>query len=87
MAPSPSWKAVAQLLKYFPIFYKNPKVRYRVHNSPQLVPTLSLINQVHNTPPYFSKINFNIIPTYDCVFKVGPFFISFFIISGVGLSL
>jgi hypothetical protein len=49
----------------------NPKVHYRVHNSPPLVPVLSQINRVDNFLTYFPKIRSNIIlPIYAPAFQV-----------------
>jgi len=35
--PSPSSEANSQLLNEFPVFYENPMVHYRVHNSPPIL--------------------------------------------------
>jgi hypothetical protein len=45
--------------KELPSILRNPKVHYRVHKSPLLVPVLSHINQIHTIPSYFSKIHPN----------------------------
>jgi hypothetical protein len=39
----------------------NPKVQYRVHKSPPLVPILSHIISIHSIPSYLCKIHFNIV--------------------------
>jgi hypothetical protein len=59
---SPSWwaancEAPQELLSIL----WNPKVQYRVHKSPPLVPILNHINPVHSIPSYISKIHSNIV--------------------------
>jgi hypothetical protein len=39
----------------------NPKVHYRIHNSPSLVHVLSHINPVYTISSYLSNVSLNII--------------------------
>jgi hypothetical protein len=62
MELSPSWEGTSHAAtQKLPNILWVPKVYYRVHKNPALVPILSQINWVHTTPSYLSKISLNII--------------------------
>jgi hypothetical protein len=59
---SPSWEAAnCAATQERPSVLWNPKVHYRVHKSPPLVPILIQIDPIRTIPSYLCKINFNIV--------------------------
>jgi hypothetical protein len=61
---SPSRKAAScAATQELPSILCNPKVHYRVHNSPPLVSILNQIDPVHTIPSCLSKVHFNIVIT------------------------
>jgi hypothetical protein len=59
---SPSWGATnCAATQELPSISWNPKVQYRIHKSPPLVPILSQFNPIHTIPSYPSNLNINIV--------------------------
>jgi hypothetical protein len=59
LSPSREAASCAATQELYNILW-NPKVHYRVHKSPPLVPILCEFNLLHTTPSYL-QIHFNII--------------------------
>jgi hypothetical protein len=58
----PSWQAaISAATQVFLNILWIPKVHYRVHKSPPLIPILNQVNLVHISPSYLSKIHINIV--------------------------
>jgi hypothetical protein len=59
MELNPSWEAAnCAATQELPNILRKPKVHYRVHKIPRLVPIVSQINPVHTIPSYLSKFHF-----------------------------
>jgi len=65
MQESLSWEANSHSdSQGIPRLLWNPKVHYRVHKSQSLISILIQTHSIHNSLPYFPKINFNINFTF-----------------------
>jgi hypothetical protein len=62
MVVNPSWEATScAAIQELPTILCNPKVNYRIHKSPPLIPILSQICPIHTISSYLPKSQFNII--------------------------
>jgi hypothetical protein len=69
MKLNPSWEAAnCSATQEVLSTSRNPKVHYRAHKDPPLVPILSQIDSVNTIPSYLSQINFNVVhPPTSCL--------------------
>jgi hypothetical protein len=72
MKLSPSWDAAnCAAIQELPSVLWNPKVHYRVHKRPPLVPILSQIYPIHTISSCLSNIHFNIVHPVGGLYKKG----------------